>query len=74
MMETDDWESIHMVAREEASKMVSDHVGWCPFSKLGIEARVRLQEQRFFALLGFMVGGGFFGGVAGGALVKLLGG
>jgi hypothetical protein len=73
-MDEKEWESIHMVAREEATKLLIEHLGLCPFSKQQIELRLRLQEQRFYALVGFMIGGGFFGGVAGGALVKILGG
>jgi hypothetical protein len=68
------WNNLHLISREEASKVIEEHEVNCAFSKLAIEPRLRLQENRFFALIGFMVGGGFFGGVAGGALVKLLGG
>jgi len=68
------WNNLHLISREEAAKVIQEHEADCAFIKLEIEPRLRLQENRFFALIGFMVGGGFFGGVAGGALVKLLGG
>ena len=64
---------VHLVSREEAAKVISDHLGWCPFAKLDIEQRVRSIENRFTLLIGFMVGSGILGGVAGTLLSKLLG-
>lgn len=60
--------------REEIRTAVERHLNVCPFSKLGIEKRVRSIENRFMLLLGFMVGSGFFGGVTGAAMFKFLGG
>ena len=73
-MEESEWTSIHLIAREEAGKIIQEHLGWCPFTKLQIEPRLRLQEQRFYALVGFMLGSGVLGGAAGAALFKALGG
>lgn len=62
------------ITREEIRIAVDRHLNLCPFSKLGIEKRVRSIENRFMLLLGFMVGSGFFGGVTGAAVFKMLGG
>jgi hypothetical protein len=72
-MTEQDWISIHQAAREEAQKIVSDHLGWCPFAKLQIEERVRGIENRFTLLVGFMVGSGLLGGTAGALITKLIG-
>ena len=62
------------ITREEIRVAVDRHAKLCLFSKLKIEERVRSIENRFMLLLGFMVGSGFFGGVTGAAVFKLLGG
>jgi hypothetical protein len=66
--------NLRPIIREETERMILQHIDLCPFSRQNIEGRLRTQEQRFFALLGFMAGAGFFGGLAGGAVLKLLGG
>lgn len=63
-----------MAAREESSDLIRTHLQFCPFNSLKIEERLRLQEQRFIALIGFMLGSGIIGGAAGAALIKALGG
>jgi hypothetical protein len=70
----DDHFDLRLLAREEATKVILQHLALCPFANLKIEERVRSLETRFAALLGFMVGSGLLGGVAGAGLVKLFGG
>jgi hypothetical protein len=72
-MDKSDEAWVHLVSREESIKTIQEHLGWCPFAKLGIEERVRTMENRFTLLIGFMVGSGILGGVAGTLLSKLLG-
>lgn len=73
-MDEQEWKSIHMAAREECADLIKTHLQFCPFSALKIEERLRLQEQRFIALIGFMFGTGLLGGASGAALFKYLGG
>jgi len=71
-MNNEEKTELHMVARDEASKVILQHLSLCPFAQLDIEKRLRSIEQRFLALLGFMLGSGILGGLAGAALSKLL--
>ena len=64
---------LHMVARDEASKVILQHLSLCPFAQLKIEERLRSLESRFVFLIGTMIGSGLLGGVAGVGLSKLLG-
>ena len=64
---------LHLVARDEASKVILQHLALCPFATLNIEVRLRSLEQRFFALVAFMLGSGLLGGLAGAGLSKLIG-
>lgn len=63
---------LHLVARDEASKVILQHLSLCPFAQLEIEKRLRSLEARFLTLVGFMLGSGLLGGVAGVGLSKLL--
>jgi len=65
---------IQMLAREEAQKVILQHLDLCPFTALEIEDRVRKIETRFALLIGFMVGSGLLGGATGAAVFKMLGG
>ena len=67
-------QSLRHVAKEEAKRIILQHLALCPFSNLKIEERVRTIETRFALLLGFMVGSGFHGGATGAIVVKILGG
>lgn len=62
-----------LMAREEASKVILQHLDLCPFASLKIEERVRRIEGRFLALLGFMAGAGLLGGATGAMITRLLG-
>jgi hypothetical protein len=68
-----EWNSVKMAAREEAAAVILQHLSLCPFSKLEIEERVRRIENRFTLLIGFMLGSGLLGGIAGSLLSKLIG-
>ena len=72
-MNNEEKAELHMVARDEASKVILQHLSLCPFAQLDIEKRLRSIEQRFLALLGFMIGSGLLGGLAGACMSKLLG-
>jgi len=63
---------IQLVARDEAGKVIIQHLGLCPFAQLKIEQRLRAIEGRFLALIGFMLGSGLLGGLAGAALAKVI--
>ena len=72
-MTNEEKSELHLVARDEAGKVILQHLSLCPFAQLDIEKRLRTQEQRFFTLIGFMLGSGLLGGAAGAAISKLLG-
>lgn len=66
--------STRMIAQNEARKIILQHLDLCPFSGLRIEERVRKIETDYARLVGFMVGSGLLGGVAGATISKLIGG
>jgi len=72
-MENDMQNEIRAVARDEAGRIIVQHLTLCPFATLDIEKRLRSLELRFVTLIGFMLGSGVLGGVAGVGLSKLLG-
>jgi len=55
--------------REIVKATVREHAANCP-----VAARVGKLEMRFSALIGFMIGSGTLGGVAGAFLTSILGG
>lgn len=59
--------------RDEANKIIIQHLGLCPFARTRIEERVSELERRWAALIGFMLGSGLLGGAGGALLTKLLG-
>ncbi len=59
-----------LLARQEAERVILQHLSLCPFASLKIEERVRWLEGRFLLLVGFMLGSGLLGGAVGGALIK----
>jgi len=58
------------VALEAARVALEAHARECPARNL--ETRVRRIELRFAALLGFMAGSGFLGGLAGGFVANAM--
>lgn len=62
-------ESVRLIAKEEFNNQIVMHLGLCPFTKLEIEKRLRTIENRFVALVGFMLGSGLLGGAVGGSIV-----
>ena len=66
--------SIRWVIQQEASALIIQHLNLCPFNRLEIEQRMRSQENRFYALIGFMAGAGLLGGATGAWFFKALGG
>jgi len=66
-------ETIRLIAREEAEKILMTHINLCPFSKADVEKRMRGIENRFGILIGFMAGSGMLGGISGALFTKLLG-
>jgi len=63
-----------LLIRDEARKIIKEHLMLCPFTQLDIEERIRKQENRFHLLCGFMLGSGVLGGAAGGAMFRAIGG
>lgn len=61
------------IIREEARRIIKEHLILCPFAQLDIEERIRKQENRFHLLVGFMLGSGVLGGAAGAAVFRILG-
>jgi hypothetical protein len=55
-----------MIAREEAWRAIDDHRKSCIFSEEDCAARLRTVEISLGRLVGFMIGSGVLGGVAGG--------
>jgi len=66
-------ETTRFIARNEAEKVILQHLNLCPFAALKIEERLRVIETRFATLVGIMIGSGLLGGVAGAAFSRLLG-
>jgi hypothetical protein len=52
--------------------VVIEHIGLCPFAGAKVEERLRTMETSFARLIGFMIGSGALGGVAGGIVAKLI--
>ena len=71
-MTADEKIELHLVARDEAGKVILQHLSLCPFAQLEIEKRLRSLEARFLTLVAFMLGSGLLGGVAGVGLSKII--
>jgi len=65
---------LNMVARDEASKVILQHLALCPFANLKIEERVRTIETNYARLTGFMIGSGLLGGAASAVISRLIAG
>jgi len=63
---------MRMLAKEEAEKIIMQHLDLCPFASLEIEKRLRDLERNFTGLIGWMIGSGLAGGVAGTFIQRLL--
>jgi hypothetical protein len=61
-----------LVARDEASKAIIQHLRLCPMADQQIPQRLRSLELNFWKLVGFMAGSGLLGGLAGGLAAKLI--
>jgi hypothetical protein len=71
-MTTDEKIELHMLARDEASKVILQHLTLCPFAQLRIEERLRSIETNYARLTGFMIGSGLLGGALGAGISKLI--
>lgn len=60
-----------LLAREEASALILQHIHLCPFAMDRINDRLRNVEMSIAKLIGFMIGSGLLGGIAGGIAHKL---
>jgi len=61
-----------LIARDEANKLLMNHLQLCPLIKAGTEKRLRSLETGFAKLTGFMIGSGLLGGGVGGAISSWL--
>jgi hypothetical protein len=61
-----------LLARDEADKAIMRHLHLCPFSVDTVNVRVRKLETSFARLIGFMIGSGLLGGVAGSIVAKIM--
>ena len=61
-----------MIARDEARRAIIEHLHLCPFSLDNLNERLRTIEMSFSRLVGFMLGSGLLGGVAGSIVAKLM--
>jgi len=60
-----------MIAREEANGAILQHIHLCPFSVDDVNKRLRTIEMGLAKLVGFMIGSGLLGGVAGAVVNRL---
>ena len=61
-----------MVARDEANRAILTHLRLCPFAVDKVNERLRVMEMSFSRLVGFMLGSGLLGGIAGSIVAKLM--
>jgi len=61
-----------LIAEAAARQVVIEHLNLCPFAKDKIGERLRNMEISFGRLVGFMLGSGLLGGVAGSIVAKLM--
>jgi len=61
---------VDLLAGTAARKAILEHLELCPFKILQIEQRVRLLENKFSLLIGYMIGTGIIGGTIGAWIVQ----
>jgi hypothetical protein len=61
-----------MIARDEAHQVILEHIRLCPFAVDNVNNRLRNVELNLSRLIGFMLGSGLLGGVAGSIVAKLM--
>ena len=61
-----------LIAEAAARQVVIEHIGLCPFAGAKVEERLRNMETSYARLLGFMLGSGLLGGLAGSVVAKLM--
>lgn len=65
-------DNVRLIARDEANKVILEHLALCPFARADVEERLRKVETRLATLIGLMVGSGVLGGATTFALSKLI--
>jgi hypothetical protein len=60
------------IAAEEAYRAIHKHAQECSFAKEEISKRLRYVEISLARLVGFLIGSGVLGGIAGGLTAKLI--
>ena len=71
-IETPQHELYRLIARDEASRAIIQHLRLCPMADQRIPDRLRALELSFWKLVGFMVGSGLLGGIGGALLGKVI--
>jgi hypothetical protein len=65
-------EATRLVAEAAARQIIIEHISLCPFAGAKVEERLRNMETNYARLIGFMLGSGLLGGVAGSVVAKLM--
>lgn len=58
-------ETVRLLARDEATKIVLQHLNLCPFAQGDVEKRLRKLEGNVYTLIGAVLASGAIGGTAG---------
>jgi len=61
-----------LLAEAAAHQVVIEHISLCPFAADHVSDRLRSIEINFGRLVGFMLGSGLLGGIAGSIVAKLM--
>ena len=61
-----------LIAEAAARQVIMEHVNLCPFAADRVGERLRQIEISFGRLVGFMLGSGLLGGLAGSIVAKLM--
>ncbi len=61
-----------LIARDEANQAILSHLSLCPLARENVTARLTALEISYGRLIGFLLGSGILGGLAGGVVSKLI--
>lgn len=64
-------ENIRLISRDEARRVINEHLTICPLATADVVDRIRILELSYARLIGFMTGSGILSGASFFALSKL---